>query len=89
MCCAFRKCCTSPPRHPSLSSSCVLLLTFVSQAFTKLGFGFEEKCWCYETCAAVLHLGNISFSPNGEGSQVGEGEGDGEREGCARWACIT
>ena len=40
------------------------------QAFTKLGFGFEEKCWCYETCAAVLHLGNISFSANGEGSQV-------------------
>ena len=40
------------------------------QAFTKLGFGFEEKCWCYETVAAVLHLGNISFSANGEGSQV-------------------
>ena len=40
------------------------------QAFTKLGFGFEEKCWCYETCAAVLHLGNISFSGHGEGSQV-------------------
>ncbi|CAM9943985.1 unnamed protein product [Scytosiphon promiscuus] len=42
----------------------------VEEAFTKLGFGFEEKCWCYETCAAVLHLGNISFSANGEGSQI-------------------
>eukprot|EP00752_Nemacystus_decipiens_P006696 g6019.t1 len=42
----------------------------VEEAFNKLGFGFEEKCWCYETVAAVLHLGNISFSANGEGSQV-------------------
>ncbi|CAM9933611.1 unnamed protein product, partial [Sphacelaria rigidula] len=42
----------------------------VEDAFTKLGFGWEEKCWCYETCAAVLHLGNISFQAAGEGSQV-------------------
>ncbi|CAM9445505.1 unnamed protein product, partial [Choristocarpus tenellus] len=42
----------------------------VEDAFSKLGVGMEEKCWCYETCAAVLHLGNITFQANGEGSQV-------------------
>lgn len=55
-------------RVPSHRSQNTLILNV--QAFTKLGFGFEEKCWCYETVAAVLHLGNISFSANGEGSQV-------------------
>jgi hypothetical protein len=42
----------------------------VDGALDKLGFSLQEKCWCFETCAAVLHLGNISFAPSGEGSVV-------------------
>jgi myosin heavy chain 1/2/3/4/8/13/7B/15 len=40
------------------------------QALDALGFSLEEKCWCFEACAAVLHLGNISFAAQGEGSRI-------------------
>ena len=42
-------------------------------AFGQLGFSESDTQWVFETCAGILHLGNITFSGKGEGSMVSGG----------------
>ncbi len=55
----------------------------VENALDHLGFNLEEKGWLYGTCAGVLHLGNVSFVAQGEGSYVDE-QGQGALQAAAR-----
>ncbi len=55
----------------------------VENAFNQLGFNLKEKGWLYGMCAGVLHLGNVSFSAQGEGSYVDE-QGQGALQAAAR-----
>lgn len=41
-----------------------------STAFHQLGFSDDDTRWVFESCAGILHLGNITFTSKGEGSQV-------------------
>ncbi len=56
----------------------------VENAFNQLGFNLEEKGWLYGTCAGVLHLGNVSFVAQGEGSYVDD-EGQGALQAAAKY----
>lgn len=44
----------------------------VKDAFSKLDFSDEDVNWVFETCAGILHLGNVKFNSchDGEGSAV-------------------
>lgn len=60
-------CFLSPfPFHLSLPSSPPLRST----AFQLLGFSSNDINWVFEACAGILHLSNVTFLPNGEGSKI-------------------
>ena len=42
----------------------------VAKAFDDLGFTKKEVHGLFSLIAAILHCGNIDFSPDGEGSKV-------------------
>lgn len=44
----------------------------VREAFSKLDFSADDVNWVFETCAGILHLGNVKFNSchDGEGSEV-------------------
>ena len=41
-----------------------------STAFKQLNFSAEDVNWVYATCAGILHLSNIDFKADGEGSKI-------------------
>ena len=45
----------------------------VNNAFVQMGFAEEEVRFVFETVAAVLFVGNVSFLPQGEGSRIDYG----------------
>mmetsp|Transcript_4274 Transcript_4274/g.7882 ORF Transcript_4274/g.7882 Transcript_4274/m.7882 type:complete len:1324 (-) Transcript_4274:156-4127(-) len=42
----------------------------VKKAFQKLDFSSRDVDWIFEVCAGILHMSNITFKANGEGSMI-------------------
>lgn len=41
-----------------------------SAAFRQLNFSPDDVHWVYATCAGILHLSNVDFKADGEGSKI-------------------
>ena len=53
----------------------------------KLGFSNDDVNWVFETCAGILHLGNLKFSSkhDGEGSEIDMTKSRASLEACCRF----
>lgn len=47
-----------------------MLICIPRDAFRQLDFSEADIAWILETCAGILHLSNITFSEEGEGSKL-------------------
>lgn len=48
----------------------VFFIKMRSAAFKQLNFSVDDVNWVYATCAGILHLSNIDFKADGEGSKI-------------------
>ena len=48
----------------------MIFLTYTSAAFKQLNFSSDDVMWVYQCCAGILHLSNVAFKADGEGSKI-------------------